>query len=1118
MMQVQSANFAFLGSHAPQLVRLGALAEYHFRSDANASILKLRQFGEVMAQTVAANLGVYIGDDDRQIAVLGRLADHAGINRPIIDLFHQLRRSGNDAAHGLHDDPGTALTGLKIALRLAIWFHRSFAQDRDFTPPPFVPPPDPLRETEALRRELQALRASLAAADARRAEEAYRRQAAEEERGQWEALAAAVDAEKQDLLRRLADIQAQAETRPPDDIRDLARAANAAGAGIDLDEADTRRLIDGQLRQAGWDADSSRLTHANGVRPRQGRNLAIAEWPTGSGPADYVLFAGLQAVATVEAKRSRQDVSAAVDQAKRYSRDIRIDGDQALAAGAPWHDSAGTAFRVPFAFASNGRPYLDQVKTKSGVWFADLRRPTNQRRALESWYTPDGLTKALEQDIDASHARLRHEPFDYGLQLRPYQRQAIARIEQAIEQGRRHCLVAMATGTGKTACCIALVYRLLKTRRFHRILFLVDRSALGGQAADAFRTTRMENRQTFADIFDLKGLKTVAPDRETRVHIATVQGMVKRLLHADDDATIPPVDQYDCVVIDECHRGYLLDREMSDAEISFRDQSDYISTYRRVVDHFDAVRIGLTATPALHTVAIFGEPIFQYSYREAVIDGWLVDHEPPVRIVTALSEDDIVWHPGDDISYIDTATGEIDRVHLEDEVRMDIALFNRKVVTEAFNRVVCTELARHVDPGLPGKTLIFAANNDHADIVVNELKQALAAHYGAVDDDAVRKITAAVDRPQQLIRRYRNESLPTIAVTVDLLTTGIDVPAISTLVFLRRVNSRILYEQMLGRATRLCPEIGKQAFRIFDAVDLYAMMRTVTTMTPVTVNPSFTVADLVAELERVDDDTARDGIKDQIIAKLQRVRRHLPEATAAAIEQATGIPSPDLPQHLKSLSPTAIATLLGGETGLAALLDRRERGPTRVALSDHPDSLRRVEHGYGDTTRPEDYLESFRAFLETNSNDIPALLVVTQRPRDLTRADLKALRLKLETAGYPERHLQTAWRAMTNRDIAASIIGFIRQAALGDPLLPYRDRVDRAMTAMLASRSWTRPQRQWLERIGQQLGAETVIDRTAFDREPFAGHGGFNRLNRVFDGQLETIMAEINDSLWRDAG
>src|SRR5215204_4546002 len=199
------------------------------------------------------------------------------------------------------------------------------------------------------------------------------------------------------------------------------------------------------------------------------------------------------------------------------------------------------------------------------------------------------------------------------------------------------------------------------------------------------------------------------------------------------------------MVVDECHRGYLLDQELSETELTFRGQDDYISKYRRVLEYFDATKIGLTATPALHTTEIFGDPVFTYSYRDAVIDGYLNDHEPPIRIETALSQAGIGFAKDDQLELLNTQTGEIDLAHAPDELHFEVEQFNRQVVTEEFNRVVAEELARHIDPALPGKTLIFAATDAHADIVVKHVKKAFAEAYGEIDDNAVRKITGSVD-------------------------------------------------------------------------------------------------------------------------------------------------------------------------------------------------------------------------------------------------------------------------------------------------------------------------------------------------------------------------------------
>jgi type I restriction enzyme R subunit len=736
------------------------------------------------------------------------------------------------------------------------------------------------------------------------------------------------------------------------------------------------------------------------------------------------------------------------------------------------------------------------------------------------WFTPDGLKAELETDRDAAQEALKTQPYEFGFPLRPYQRRAIERIEEALGQGQREMLVAMATGTGKTKLAIALLYRLLNVKRFRRVCFVVDRNALGDQTAGEFRTTKIVGPRSFAEIFDLKGLSDLRPEPETKVHICTIQGLVKRVLLAQEPADVPPIDQYDLIVIDECHRGYLLDRELSDAELSFRSQDDYVSKYRRVLEHFDAVKIGLTATPALHTVEIFGDPIYTYSYREAVIDGYLIDHEPPVRIETALAQAGIRFKAGEQIEILDTRTGKIDLTHTPDEISFEVEGFNRKVVTVPFNRTVAEELARHIDPDLPGKTLVFAVSDAHADIVVEELKKAFEAQYGEIEDSAVRKITGSVDKVGSLIRSYRNDAAPKIAVTVDLLTTGIDVPSITNVVFLRRVNSRILYEQMLGRATRQCPEIGKETFRIFDAVDLYPHLQELTDMRPVVVNPNISMEQLFEELAQIEPEEYRRAVLDQIVVKLHRRLRRLDDEARQRYEAITGEnPEATLDRLRNSTPADAAAWVKSLPSGFAQILDWDPSGTggSYMPISYHDDEVVLVTRGYGNVDKPEDFLDGFTSYVRNSINRVAALTLVVQRPRDLTRAQLRELKLELDKFGYSEANLRRAWHDAKNEDIAASIIGFVRQAAIGDALTPFGERVREAMKRIYASRSWTDPQRRWLNRIAEQLEREVVVDREAFDREPFQAHGGFRRLNKVFDGKLEALISDINEELWRQA-
>ncbi len=291
---------------------------------------------------------------------------------------------------------------------------------------------------------------------------------------------------------------------------------------------------------------------------------------------------------------------------------------------------------------------------------------------------------------------------------------------------------------------------------------------------------------------------------------------MKRILYNETDVSIG-VSDYDCIIVDEAHRGYILDKEMGEDEVLYRNQDDFRSKYRAVIDYFDAVKIALTATPALHTTQIFGKPVYSYDYRTAVVDGYLVDHDAPHIIRTKLSEEGIVFEAGSTAPIYDPVTNTVTNSdELEDDLKFEIEDFNRKVVTKGFNETVLAEIAKDIDPNEKGKTLIFAVDDAHADMITKILKD-YYSEQGISEEEAVMKITGSIEngnpvKIKEAIRRFKNETFPNIVVTVDLLTTGIDVEEIVNLVFLRRIRSRILFEQMLGRATRLCPGIGKNTF------------------------------------------------------------------------------------------------------------------------------------------------------------------------------------------------------------------------------------------------------------------------------------------------------------------
>ncbi len=753
-------------------------------------------------------------------------------------------------------------------------------------------------------------------------------------------------------------------------------------------------------------------------------------------------------------------------------------------------------------------------------------------KALRGWISPDGMLKLLESDIEKADKALQTLPYDFlrdkdGLNLRQYQLNAIQAAENAVINGQKNILLAMATGTGKTRTVLGMIYRFLKTGRFNRILFLVDRTALGEQAEDVFNEVKLEDLKTLNDIYDIKTLEDAVFEDETKVHIATVQGMVKRLLYNDEERQ-PSVTDYDLIVIDEAHRGYLLDKEMGEDELLYRDQLDYQSKYRMVIEYFDAVKIALTATPALHTTQIFGKPVFKYTYREAVIEGYLVDYDAPHKIKTQFNTEGIKYNKGETLALYDPVTHEITNSEvLQDEMNFDVEKFNKQIITPSFNRTVLEEIARDIDPEdvMQGKTLIYAVDDEHADLIVKILKE-IYTNYG-IDNDAIMKITGSVAggnkrKVQEAIKRFKNERFPSIAVTVDLLTTGIDVPEITTLVFMRRVKSRILFEQMLGRATRLCPKINKTHFEIYDPVGVYDSLEEVNTMQPVSADPKTTFAQLLDGLEVLEDEAHIKNAVAQIIAKLQRVKRRLTKEEVNEFKDlAAGLTVEGFIQKIESL-PAAEArnTLLMEASLLEMLDDKHGHGGYTKVISDKQDKFLIRERGFGkNEQRPEDYIEAFEDFVKNNVNEIAALNIICTRPKELTHETLKSLRMALAQNGFTTQQLNTAVSEITSEEITADIISLVRRYAIGSPLVSHQARIRRAVDKLKKAHNFSRVELNWLSRIESYLLNESVMNVKVFDEdERFKTNGGYKRLNQIFRNNLEGIITELNEYLYDDGG
>jgi type I restriction enzyme R subunit len=1081
------SNFDFLVKSFPALAKLGSTAENYLYSDTNSCLIKLGLFGETvvnyMFQLDKINPLEFDNTHENRIRLLKK---EGLIPRDIDDILFALRRTRNKAVHAGYDSFEDCRILLEMTYSLATWFMQTYG-DFGFIPAAFFLPEDTSKQID------------------------------------YEAIIS----EKEDQIKILISQAAEIKTTEIVTIAERTRRSAFAAEKMIISEKETRYLIDEQLCKVGWEADTARLRYSRGTRPQKGRNIAIAEWPTDStvgdhGYADYALFVGLKLVGIIEAKRMIVDIPSVIDnQCKDYAKLIKPEHAQ-------YQISTWDKYKVPFLFATNGRKYLKQLETKSGVWFLDVRKSSNIPKAQQGWMSPEGISELLEKDIERANASLKGLDHDLlrdidGLNLREYQIKAIEAAEAAIIEGKQNILLSMATGTGKTRTVLGLIYHVLKTGRFKRILFLVDRTALGIQAQDVFKEVKLEDLMTLDEIYNINNLEDQTVEKVTKIHVATVQSLVKRILY-NEERTMPAITDYDLIVVDEAHRGYILDKEMGDTEMLYRNQDDYISKYRTVIEYFDAVKVALTATPALHTTEIFGKPVYNYTYREAVIEGYLVDHDAPHNIVTELSQNGILYVPGDTIAMYDPITGVITNSdELEDEITFDVDTFNRQVITEHFNRTALTEIAKDLDPEGEGKTLIYAVDDSHADMIVNILKEYFEP-FG-VDNDAIMKLTGSIGggnkkKVLEAIKKFKNEKYPNIVVTVDLLTTGIDVPEITTLVFMRRVKSRILFEQMMGRATRLCPEIGKTHFEIYDPVNVYESLEPVNTMKPVVANPSANFDDLINGLEVLAAEEQWKNQIDLILAKLQRNKREL---TAQSLEQFVDLSG--------GLDPTQFANSIRGmsiEDAKKQILKSRDifevfyqygidtRSPK--VLSDKEDKLISHTRGYGAGKKPQDYLDEFRAFITENVNNIAALKVVMTKPSELTRESLKSLKLELDRRNFTAQQLNTAWKELKNEDLAADIVSLIRQQAIGSPLVSHNDRIIHAVERLKKNHDFNRMELSWIDRIEKNLLTEEILDRQTFETGAFKTNGGFTRIDKIFKSQLNDIISELNNYLYDDGG
>ncbi len=888
-------------------------------------------------------------------------------------------------------------------------------------------------------------------------------------------------------------------------------------AGVESEWVTRKKRIDKLLEESSWKV----IHYKAGVSHKEYIQHAVEEYPTDHGPADYVLFHKGEPLAVVEAKKVSLGAQNVLVQAQRYAKALQP---------SPFHFGE---FSVPFVYSTNGEV----------VWYQDIRESHTYSRTVAKFHTPSGLREMLQNKQKEGLMWLKAHPEPHP-RSRPYQVQAIQAVEEALGQQKRQMLLAMATGTGKTFTTVSLIHRLMKSGYGRRILFLVDRRALAAQAVREFSTFETQPGMKFDKEYEVYSERFKREDFEEGekfnpkvlpkqyleepklgqafVYVCTIQRMRINLFGLKDsfeqyydtddlgDASKLdiPIHAFDIIIADECHRGYT---------------AMEASKWRETLEHFDAVKIGLTATPAAHTTAYFRDIIFRYDYATAVREGYLVDYDP-VYITSNVRMNGIFLKTNELVGIRDTATGKEKLDYIEDERTYESTKIEREITSPDSTTKIVQEFAKYArdqeaETGHFPKTLIFAVNDlpnrSHSDMVVKACREVLGR-----GDSFVQKITGSptVDRPLQRIREFRNRPEPAVVVTVDMLSTGVDIPKLENIVFLRPVKSRILFSQMLGRGTRKCDEISKTHFTVFDCfggslLDYFKKATDFTLDAPE--KPTKTIREVISDIYSNKDRKYNVGV---LVKRLQRIAKNMSGEAIEDFERF--IPNGDvslfaqnLPDELEEKFVPTIK-MLKDEQFLKLLEDYPKATKNFLIAFENKDAVSSeavFRTRDGQELKPEEYITAFSKFVKENPEKIEAIRILLKRPAGWNTDALHELRTKLSltTQRFTEENLRRAYHSEL-----ADIISIIKHAAKDEPLFTAQQRVEKAVERATKGREMTAEQKQWLDLIKSHLIINLAIEDKDFQLIPIlARKGGLRKADSVFDGKIEPLLKKINEEI-----
>jgi type I restriction enzyme R subunit len=916
-----------------------------------------------------------------------------------------------------------------------------------------------------------------------------------------------------------------------------------------------RDKIDSLLLASGWIIqDKKNFNLAAGL------GIAIREYQTDVGPADYVLFVDKQAVGIIEAKREEEGVrlTSVEDQSSQYANaKLRLLNNDPL----------------PFVYESTG----------AITRFTDYRDPKPRSRNVFTFHRPDTFLQWIKES-KTLRARLHEIPALPEDGLRDCQITAITNLEKSFKDQRPKALIQMATGSGKTFTAITAVYRLLKYAKAKRILFLVDTKNLGEQAEGEFRSyTASEDNRLFTELYGVTRLNSSFIPNDSQVYISTIQRMYSILKETELDESaelqnpnesgffepkepVPvgynekvPIEFFDFVVIDECHRSIY-------------------NLWKQVLDYFDVFQIGLTATPDNRTFGYFNQNLVcDYGYEKAVIDGVLVPYNV-FTVETKITKEGSTINIGEKVDKRERLTRKKFWEAVDEDIEYSGKQLDRDIVNPSTIRTIIKAVKENLPAMFPDRTdsngifevpklLIFAKTDSHAEDIIDIVRE----EFGE-ENKFCKKITyRSEEDPKSVLQQFRNDYYPRIAVTVDMIATGTDIRPLEVLLFMRDVKSRSYYEQMKGRGTRTCSveelkakgtpsaKYSKDHFVIIDAIGVEQSQKT--DSRPLEKAPG-------VSLKNVLDSIAMGNTSEEMLStlanRLIRLDKQLSEKDKAKfVEQSGGLTINQVVKNLlQAHDPDAIETITSEvksamrgfapiEIDAAIAKEKQLLIDKAVAVFHDPelrdfiidirkqydqiidvvnmDAISNIGWVKDQKAAAENTIQDFKAWIELHKDEITALQIFYAQGyarRAFSYKMIKDLcdKLKMEK---PLLAPLSVWRAYeqlekTNgsaKNELIALVSLIRKVSGVDQTLTAYDRTvdknfqDWTFKKQAGQVKFTELQMQWLRMMKDYIAGSFQIERDDFDLSPFNAEGGLSKMWQLFGEETDRIINELNKVL-----